>query len=103
MRRRPAAKPERTAPRLTRRKFVGLIAAGSVAVLARPADAAPSPRKPKSAPAPPAVARTAEQKEFERQRANTLSALKTIRDYRLPPGGDLSVVFRPLPAGRRSR
>jgi hypothetical protein len=35
-------------------------------------------------------------KEFERQKTGTLSALKTIRAYPLPPGGDLPVVFKPM-------
>jgi hypothetical protein len=109
-RRRPAAKAATTAARaLSRRRFVGLLAAGSAAMLARHADAAAAPRKPKPTPRPaapataPGATPSAEQKEFERQRANTLSTLKTLRAYPLPPGGDLAVVFRPLPSGRRSR
>ena len=101
--RRPPRRKETTPEKaLSRRRFVGLLAAGSAAVLARPADAAAPPRKakPGSRAAAPV---SAEQKEFERQRANTLATLKTIRAYPLPPGGDLPVVFRPLPSMRKGR
>jgi hypothetical protein len=101
--RRPRPTPERTAKAISRRRFVGLLAAGSAAVIARPTDAAPAPRRAKRPAAPIAPAPSAEQKEFERQRANTLSTVKTLRAYKLPPGGDLSVVFRPLSSPRRSR
>jgi hypothetical protein len=86
-RRRPRAE------KLSRRRFVSLLAAGSAAVLASPVAGAQAPK-----PAPSAA-----QKEFDRQLANTKSALKTIREYKLPPGGDLPVVFRPLGSPRRSR
>ena len=93
---------------------MSLLAAGSAAALARPADAvaaaaAATRRKPAAKPAAPpgrpprAGTPSAEQKEFDRQRANTLAALKIVRDYELPPGGDLPVVFRPLPSPRRGR
>ena len=103
---------------LSRRKFVALLAAGSAAALTHPADAvaaaaAATRRKPAvkaagkpAAPAGPALRAgtpSAEQKEFDRQRANTLAALKTIREYVLPPGGDLPVVFHPLRSTRRGR
>jgi hypothetical protein len=81
---------------------VGLVAAGSAAVIAARASAAPRP-KPKAAAPPAPAAPTPEQKEFDRQRANLQSTLKTIRDFELPPGGDLPVVFRPLTAPRRGR
>ena len=96
---------------LSRRKFVSLLAAGSAAALA-PADAvaaaAAARRKPVKAPAPKPTAPappapSAEQKEFDRQRANTLAALKTIREFKLPPGGDLALVFRPMTSPRRGR
>jgi len=94
-RRRPRAE------KLSRRRFVSLLAAGSAAVLAPPVVGAPAP---KSAPKPaPSAAPSTAQKEFDRQLANTKSALKTIREYKLPPGGDLPVVFRPLSSPRRGR
>jgi hypothetical protein len=93
---------------LTRRGFVTLVAAGSAALLARPGlaeEAAPARKKGASAPAakpvsPPPPPSAAE-KEFERQRTGTLSTLKTLREYPLPPGGDLPVVFRPQRARKR--
>jgi hypothetical protein len=93
---------------LTRRGFVTLVAAGSAALLARPGlaeEVAPAGRKGSSAPAapppPPAPPPTAAQKEFDRQRAGTLTTLKTLREHPLPPGGDLPVVFRPQRARKR--
>lgn len=88
---------------LSRRRFVTMVAAGSAVLLARPgvaADEARTRRKPAGAPAEkPAPPATATQKEFDRQRAGMLATLKTLRETSLPPGGDLSVVFKP----RRSR
>ena len=46
---------------------------------------------------------SAHQKEYERQKAGTLSTLKTIRAYPLPPGGDLPVVFRPMRTPKKGR
>jgi len=93
---------------LTRRGFVTLVAAGSAALLARPGlaeEVAPARKKGASAPAakpvPPPPPPSAAEKEFERQRAGTLSTLKTLREYPLPPGGDLPVVFRPQRARKR--
>lgn len=100
-RKRPTTK--RAAKAISRRSFVSLLAAGSAAVLVRPAAGAPAPRPKKPVPLPAPIPPSAEQKEFERQRASTLGTLKTIRAYPLPPGGDLAVVFRPLPSVRRSR
>jgi hypothetical protein len=87
-----SARRRPNAEKLSRRQFVSLLAAGSAAVLVPPVAGAPAPAAP-----------SAEQKEFERQQANTRSALKTIRGFKLPPGGDLPVVFRPLTSPRRSR
>jgi len=100
----PPARP------LSRRRFVALVA-GSAAALASPAAAAPASRKPAAArsakplppAAPPAPAASALEKELVRQRKSTLAALKILREYPLPPGGDLPVVFRPLRAERRGR
>lgn len=112
---RPGVPSER---RLSRRRFVGIVAAGSVGALASavtPPDAAVAKRSRRKAaagagakPAPPAGAGhapepSAAEKEFERQKKSTLGTIKTIRDYPLPPGGDLSLVFRPLHAARKVR
>ena len=99
----------RPAPRLSRRRFVALTGAGLAALTAGgPALGAPEPaksgatksKKPAAAAATPATPATpppsAQQKEFERQKTGTLSALKTIRAWPLPPGGDLPVVFKPM-------
>ena len=105
-----SARAPRRSAKLTRRRFVALAGAGLAAVTAGVAAAAPAtdpPKsgaaKPKKSAATPAAAPTAHQKEFERQKAGTLAALKTIRAYALPPGGDLPVVFKPLRTPKKER
>jgi hypothetical protein len=95
---------------LSRRGFVTMVAAGSAALLARPglaAESATSRRKGASAPTakplPPATPPSEAQKEFDRQRAGTLTTLKMLREHVLPPGGDLPVVFRPQRSRKRGR
>ena len=68
----------------------------------KPATAPATPAAPPPAPAK-AAAPSAEQKEFERQKASTQTTLKTLREYALPPGGDLPVVFRPLRQPKKGR
>ncbi len=100
----------RSTPAVSRRRFVTLMAAGSAALIATPAltaapalSAADDTRRkgtstPSAKPAPPApvpVEASRSAKELARQRAGTLATLKVVRDYLLPPGGDLPVVFRP--------
>ena len=101
----PAGKP---APKLSRRRFVALTGAGLAALSAGGAalgasapakSGATKSKKPAAAaatPAPQPPPPSAQQKEFERQKTGTLSALKTIRAWPLPPGGDLPVVFKPM-------
>ena len=96
--RRPRRAKARSAA-ITRRRFVGLLAAGSAALatssaLAAAAKPAPKPAASKPGPTKPSSAEL--QKEFERQRKGTLDTLTTLRKFPLPPGGDLPVVFRPL-------
>jgi len=97
---------------VSRRRFVTLVAAGSAALLAPSGVAAPAPTarhkrpgatagKSQSHAAAPAPPPTPAQKEFDRQRAGTLTTLKTLREFPLPPGGDLPVVFRPQRARKR--
>ena len=94
---------------LTRRSFVTLVAAGSAALLATPGLAADRGRTtrqkktPEAKPLPPAPPPTAAQKEYDRQRTSTLATLKTLREFTLPPGGDLPVVFRPLRIRKQER
>ena len=98
---------------LSRRRFVALVAAGSASVLApavsgaaaaKKSAAKPAAKAPPAAPAPAKPATpSAEQKEFDRQRASTQATLKTLREYALPPGGDLAVVFRPLHQPKKGR
>lgn len=89
--------------RLSRRRFVALAAAGSAAIVADPASAAARPRRrPPERPGAADLEAAALHKEFERQRKLVHGALAAIRAYRLPPGGDLPVVFRPLRQPRRA-
>lgn len=103
----------KAAPKLSRRRFVALTGAGLAALSAggpalgasAPAKSSTKAKKPaadstSAAPAPPM---SAHQKEYERQKAGTLSTLKTIRAYPLPPGGDLPVVFRPMRTPKKGR
>ncbi len=91
---------------ISRRRFVGLIAAGAGATLAPAALAAtPTTRrkgdkggaaKPAETDAPtPRVA-----KGLEEQRASLAHTLKTIREFELPTGSEQGFAFRPLPARR---
>ena len=100
--RRPRRANARSAA-ITRRRFVGLLAAGSAALAAPSALAAapkpaakPAPKPSASKPGPSKPSSAELQKEFERQRKGTLDTLATLRKFPLPPGGDLPVVFRPL-------
>jgi len=98
--RRPGTKPATGEPRaanLSRRRFVALAGAGLAALSAAgPATGLAAASSADSAPAP-----SAQQKEFDRQRAGTVATLKTIRAYGLPPGGDLPVVFKPMREPRK--
>lgn len=85
--------------RLSRRRFVAVIAAGSAALLAQPAVAAapPAAAKPKPAtphkPAAPAMT-AAQRKEYDRQHKSTLEVIKTIREHVMPPGTEMASIFR---------
>jgi hypothetical protein len=88
---------------ISRRWFVALAGAGLAAAVTTGAAPATPKKKPAAAAAKPEAAASGTQKEFDRQKASTLAALKTIRDHALPPGGDLPVVFRPLRAPKKGR
>jgi hypothetical protein len=87
---------------MSRRRFVALVAAGTAALST---GSTPTRTNKASAPsAKPAEATpSAQQKEFERQKASTLATVKTIRAYALPPGGDLPVVFKPMRTPKKGR
>jgi hypothetical protein len=89
--------------RLTRRRFVALLAAGATAAFAAPALATGAATRPKSAAAAatPQVAQKVA-KGLEEQRKSTAKTLKTIRDFDLPPGSEQAFAFRPLPPRRKS-
>jgi hypothetical protein len=99
------------APKLSRRRFVELLAAGSVAALAAPAAtlaagaaaAKPAPPKPRPAGAPVGAVAPAEalRIEVEKQKKSLADQLKVIRDYHLPPGSNMAFVFQPV--RRKSR
>lgn len=92
------ARPRRS--RVSRRRFITLVAGASAAALVAPASsirAAARKPLPRQAAGPPAMAA-----EIEKQKKSVAEALKAIRDYPLPPGSDMAFVFRPLrPAGRK--
>jgi hypothetical protein len=72
----------------------------------KPAARAKKPAAATGQPPAPATSRpapSAHEKEFERQKTGTLAALKTIRAYKLPPGGDLPVVFKPMRTPKKGR
>ena len=87
----------RRSQRLTRRRFLGLVASGALAAATPAAAAVPPPRKvarPTPAHSPAIERGIAEQKSV------LALQLKTLRDYSLPPGSDPAFVFRPLRARR---
>jgi hypothetical protein len=105
--------------RVSRRRFLALIAAGSVAAAgsagaALAADAAPKPPKPKkaaaalakpaadvyAAPPPPSAAIA---KGLAEARESVAGQLRKIREYELPAGSELGFAFRPLRAARPRR
>ena len=97
-------RPQR-APKLSRRRFVKLIAAGSAAALAAPVaalgatSAPPKPAPPVNTPPPPSAApagNAALRAEVEKQRKALAEQLKVIRDYHLPPGSNMAFVFQPV-------
>ena len=92
-------------PAISRRRFVSLAAAGSAALVAGRALAADAPPAKGKATRPTRTPKeqAAIQKEFDRQRGVLQGALKAIRGFPLPPGGDLPVVFRPLRMPKRGR
>ena len=104
-----SAAPNSAAPRLSRRRFMTLLAAGSAALATMPgaALAAATPNKP----APPKTATTpprpklsaAALEDLKQQRATTRAAVEKIRAYPLGYGSDPAFTFRPIKAQRARR
>ncbi len=92
----------------SRRRFLGLIAAGSAAAAAAPASALARVVTPKKKPARPgpgprggAGVTPAVAEEIRRQKAMVEQALRVVRDYPLPPGSEPAFVFAPLRAWKK--
>jgi hypothetical protein len=83
--------------RLTRRRFLGLVASGALAA-ATPARAATLARKKATPAATPRSA--AVERGIGEQKSVLALQLKTLRAYVLPPGSDPAFVFRPLRSRR---
>jgi hypothetical protein len=91
------SQPSRSVSRRSRRRFLKLVAASSVAALAASAGASPlvaatTPPARKSKTPGPAV-----RAEIKSQKESLDKALKVIREYSLPPGSEMSLVFVPIP------
>jgi hypothetical protein len=87
----------------SRRRFLGLLAAGSAAAAAAtPAAALVRVAAPRRTGAPPAGqpggpgVSPALAEEIRKQKAMVEQALKAVRDYPLPPGSEPAFGFRPL-------
>lgn len=91
---------------ISRRRFVGLLAAGSAA-LAVPggagAAAAAAAGATKRAAGATADLSPADRRELQRQKTSTHAVLETIRNHAMPPGTELAGVFLPQPQRKRNR
>ena len=85
---------------ISRRSFIASVAAGSAALLARPAIAAAATAKRVASRAAPPL-EPAKPTEFDQQRASMLATLKILRGHPLPPGGDLAAIFHPVRSRRK--
>ncbi|HTR96466.1 MAG TPA: hypothetical protein VMH61_01055 [Candidatus Acidoferrales bacterium] len=87
---------------MSRRKFVAMVAAGSAALMAKPAEAAAAAIAPRKGRAVVTEAMSpADRKEYLRQKQSTLDTLKAIRKHAVPEGTELALVFHPLRPRRR--
>jgi hypothetical protein len=87
--------------RLTRRRFIGLVSAASMAMLADPLGALAQTRRavPKRASdVAPRRLTAAAQEEIRKQKAYAGQAVKAIMDFPLPSGSAPAFVFKPLKA-----
>ena len=96
----------------SRRKFLALLAAGTVAVATSPVSTiAATQKKPatttrgrtKSTTAPVKARVTPFEAEIERQKKDVAKTLKLIRDYQLAPGTEPAFVFTPMKALAKRR
>lgn len=85
---------------LSRRRFVGLLTAGTAAILAPggavAAVAAAGKRPARPAASAAAAMSLAERKEYARQLASAKSTVGVIRKHKMPPGTELASIFKPL-------
>jgi hypothetical protein len=92
-------------PRPSRRKFLALLAAGTVAVATSPVSTIAAQKtstttksRTKSTTAPVKSRVTPFEAEIERQKKDVAKTLKVIRDYQMAPGSEPAFVFLPMPA-----
>ena len=92
--------------RVSRRSFLTLVA-GTTAAFATRSFAAkvpkPSSRSGSRPAARPEPRRDPVEKAFQESLKSTRSTLEVIRKHPLPPGGDLSLVFRAIPRRKGSK
>ena len=100
-RKKSPTRPKRPrSPGLSRRRFFGLVAAGSATLAAGllpPVASGAAPRRPRvtAAAAPPKRSAAIEKGIREQQEALDRQ-LKAIREYSLPAGSDMAFVFKPI-------
>lgn len=100
------ADPETAPLASSRRRFLRLLAVGSLAAVAgaaappRRARAAATAKRASGAAPPPSAA---VRKEIQNQKDYVARTLRTIRDYPLETGSPMAFVFRPVRASRVAR
>jgi hypothetical protein len=80
---------------------MGLVAAGSAALMSAPLGALAQSRPARGPAAPPRRLSAAAQEELRKQKASTAQAIKAILNFPLPPGTEPGFVLRPVKARRR--
>ena len=99
--------PSAESRRLSRRRFMALLAGGTLAggtlagVPVRAVTLRNAPKRAPAARATPARSTTIE-KGIAEQKASLAKQLKTLREFPLPPGSDPAFVFHPV-SPRRMR
>ena len=102
-----SAAPKSTSARLSRRRFMTMLAAGSAALASGvvPAFAAntktgPAPATPKSATTTRPKLSAAALEDLKQQKTATKAAVEKIRAFQLDYGSDPAFVFRPIKTPR---